>query len=118
MENLTEYLDDSLIPLENKVKQYLEVEHTIRQLEAEVLSLRHQQPEKEPARSKLAETEQQIERLLGQYEALRTDVITMLPGENTAVEINLGYGPSLVSYYTIDHETMQPLEEPVLRVVH
>lgn len=32
MENLVEYLDESLIPLEAKIKDYLDVERTIRLL--------------------------------------------------------------------------------------
>lgn len=116
MEDLTEYLDESLKPLEDKIKQYLEAERNIRLLEVDVLSLQHQQAEH--AQSQLTEKEQQLEKLVQRYQQLRQEVIALLPGKNIEVEINLGYGPSMVGYFSVDPDTEQPLDEPVLRVVH
>jgi hypothetical protein len=56
--------------------------------------------------------------LLGKYDQLQQEVIAMLPEKNKFVELNLGYGPSLVGYFTVDPETHVTLDEPVLRVVH
>lgn len=127
MENLVEYLDESLVPLEEKIKDYLEVERNIRLLEVELLSLQSIRSDFIPEDSRdqpnsisgqLNDKERRLEMLLKEYHTLRQDVINMLPEQNKFFELNLGYGPSMVGYFTIDHETRQPLSEPVLRVVH
>ena len=131
MENLVEYLDESLIPLEAKVKEYLDVERTIRLLEVEVLSLQSARPDFDPESrdfehsvaagrrsDSLNEKEHRLASLLENYRQLKQEVISMLPKQNEFFELNLGYGPSMVGYFTVDHETKQPLSEPVLRVVH
>ncbi|MFD2247336.1 hypothetical protein [Pontibacter ruber] len=133
MENLIEYMDESLVPLEEKVKEYLHTEREIRLLEVELLSLQrhwqvagaaHAQEEHPVATAdeqndeKLNAAEQKMQQLLEQYEQLQQEVIRMLPEQNKFVELDLGYGPSQVGYFTIDHETHQQLPEPILRVVH
>ncbi|MHA6248320.1 hypothetical protein ACXYMU_10315 [Pontibacter sp. CAU 1760] len=127
MENLVEYLDESLVPLEEKIKDYLEVERNIRLLEVELLSLQSIRSDFVPEDSRdqpnsisgqLNDKERRLNMLLEEYHTLRQDVINMLPEQNKFFELNLGYGPSMVGYFTIDHETRQPLSEPVLRVVH
>ena len=131
MENLTQYLDKSLIPLEDKVKEYLNIERDIRILDVELLSLQSIKSDFDPDRhdleqemqqgagnSALNDKEQKMAALLEKYNSLRSELINMLPEKNKFIEINLGYGPSMVGYFTIDHETRQPLPEPVLRVVH
>ncbi|MBD1397772.1 hypothetical protein H9Q13_11405 [Pontibacter sp. JH31] len=131
MENLIEYLDESLIPLEEKVKEYLHIERDIRLLEVELLSLQSIKPDFNPEQhglehstdkdqqgSTLNDKEQKMVELLDKYRQLQQEVIAILPEKNKFVELNLGYGPSLVGYFTIDPETHIALEEPVLRVVH
>ncbi|MDX5420141.1 MAG: hypothetical protein LPK09_13080 [Hymenobacteraceae bacterium] len=131
MENLIEYLDESLIPLEEKVKEYLHIERDIRLLEVELLSLQSIKPDFNPEQhsleqsinqgqqaSALNDKEQKMFELLEKYRQLQQEVIDMLPEKNKFVELNLGYGPSLVGYFTVDPETHVTLEEPVLRVVH
>jgi len=118
MEDLTEYLEEEREPLENKVKQYLELERNIRLLEVDMLSMQHQHVDEDFPQDQLAETEMQLSVLVQHYEKLQQEIIALLPGVNKLVEINLGYGPSSVGYFTIDHETYQPLDKPVLRVVH
>lgn len=131
MENLIEYLDESLIPLEEKIRDYLEVERTIRLLEVEILSLQSIRPEYDPESrdfeqnmaagrrgTSLSEKEQRLGSLLESYKKLKQEVVNMLPEQNKFFELNLGYGPSMVGYFTVDHEMRQPLAEPVLRVVH
>lgn len=66
----------------------------------------------------LNEKEQRLASLLESYKKLKQEVINMLPEQNKFFELNLGYGPSMVGYFTRDPETRQPLSEPVLRVVH
>ncbi|MCJ8164548.1 hypothetical protein MKJ04_06790 [Pontibacter sp. E15-1] len=131
MENLVEYLDESLVPLEEKIRNYLSVEHNIRMIEVELLSLQSiasdftpdsdesgQHMAKEQLHVKLNDKEKRMGVLLEQYKTLRQEVINMLPEQNKFFELNLGYGPSMVGYFTVDHETRQPLSEPVLRIVH
>ncbi|GGG13357.1 hypothetical protein [Pontibacter amylolyticus] len=130
MENLIEYLDESLVPLEEKVKEYLHVERDIRLLEVELLSLQSMRPDFDPEQTmeqhlkdaqpqnSLNDKEQKLKDLLAKYKALQQEVIGMLPERDKFVELNLGYGPSMVGYFTVDPETRTPLEEPVLRVVH
>ncbi|NDK55349.1 hypothetical protein [Pontibacter fetidus] len=129
MENLTQYLDKSLIPLEDKVKEYLNIERDIRLLDVELLSLQSMKSDFDPEQhdleqeikeghNDLNDKEQKMADLLSKYSTLRSELISMLPEKNRFIEINLGYGPSMVGYFTIDHETRQPLPEPVLRVVH
>jgi hypothetical protein len=132
MENLIEYMDESLVPLEEKVKEYLHVEREIRLLEVELLSMQrtwqlvgaeqlHQeqaQPATTMSDSKTTVQDHKMEQLLEEYKRLQQEVIQMLPEQNKFVELDLGYGPSQVGYFTIDHETHQPLPEPLLRVVH
>ncbi|MCP2045466.1 hypothetical protein [Pontibacter sp. HSC-36F09] len=130
MENLIEYLNESLVPLEEKVKEYLHVERDIRLLEVELLSLQSMRPDFDPEQTmeqhltnkqpqnSLNDKEQKLKDLLTKYKALQQEVIGMLPEQDKFVELNLGYGPSMVGYFTVDPETRTPLEEPVLRVVH
>jgi hypothetical protein len=131
MENLIEYLDESLVPLELKIKAYLDVEREIRLLEVELLSLQSIRPDFDPdsrdfeqamvagRRSDMMnDKEQRLAALIDSYRKLRQEVVDLLPEQNKFVELNLGYGPSMVGYFTVDHETHLPLSEPVLRVVH
>lgn len=123
------YLDESLIPLEDVIKKYLHAEHAIQLLEVELLtqsstaatkpnnSLAPGMPGERSAEPQ-QEKQQRMEALLEQYRQLRAQVVQMLPEQNKFFLLNLGYGPSMVGYFTIDHETRQPLPEPVLRVVH
>ncbi|SIT74399.1 hypothetical protein [Pontibacter indicus] len=130
MENLIDYLDESLVPLEEKVKEYLHVERDIRLLEVELLSLQSVRPDFDPEQrmeqqltdqqsdNLLNDKEQKLKDLLQKYKDLQQEVIGMLPERDKFVELNLGYGPSMVGYFTVDPETRTPLDEPVLRVVH
>ncbi|MFD2515127.1 hypothetical protein ACFSRY_14740 [Pontibacter locisalis] len=131
MENLTAYLDDSLVPLERKIKEYLELEGKIRKLEVEIINLKakatapgnHQKQEEGTTEAKssednLKEDEQLLDIMLQRYREMQNEVIKMLPEQNKFIEIDLGYGPSMVGYFTVDLETHTQLPEPVLRVVH
>jgi hypothetical protein len=131
MENLVEYLDESLVPLEEKIKAYLDVEREIRLLEVELLSLQSMRPDFDPESRDFEQTmaagrrtdtlndkEKRLATLLDSYRELKQDVVDMLPEHNKFFELNLGYGPSMVGYFTEDRETHQPLSEPILRVVH
>ena len=130
MENLVEYLDESdesLVPLEEKIKAYLDVEHAIRLVEVELLSLQSIRPDFTPdnrdesevsLNKKLNDKEKKLAALVEQHKALRQEVISMLPKQNKLFELNLGYGPTRIGYFTMDVERKQQLPEPVLRIVH
>ncbi|PRY09737.1 hypothetical protein CLV24_11876 [Pontibacter ummariensis] len=131
MENQTEFLSEPLAPLEDKIQAYLDTERDIRLLEVELLSLQSIKPDFVPdsndmeklihsgkIEDKLNDKERRLAELMQQYRQLREEVIAMLPAQNTFYEINIGYGPSRVGYFTIDQETHQPLTEPVLHVFH
>lgn len=118
MEDLTEYLEESRIPLEEKVKQYLDVEREMRLLEVDMLSMEPQHVDEDYPQEEQQQAEQRLQVLVQHYEALQQEIIDLLPGENRLVEINLGYGPSSVGYFTTDPDTYQPLDKPVLRVIH
>ncbi len=118
MEDLTEYLQENRIPLEEKVKEYLGVEREIRLLEVDMLSMEPQHVDEEHPQNERLHIEQQLHVLVQHYKTLQQEVIALLPGENKLVELDLGYGPSSVGYFTTDPDTYQPLDQPVLRVIH
>ncbi|MCX2740277.1 hypothetical protein [Pontibacter anaerobius] len=124
MENLIQYLDESLVPLEEKVKEYLNLEKDIRKLEVDMLT-KQRGPVEEAAENTATTlkdvpdvTPEQLQEMVQRLDMLRQEIIQMLPEKNKFIEVNLGYGPSMVGYFTADHETHQPLPEPILRVVH
>ncbi|MFD2999419.1 hypothetical protein ACFS7Z_03520 [Pontibacter toksunensis] len=131
MDNLVEYLDESLVPLEEKIRTYLDVEHNMRLLEVELLSLQSIRPDFSPNSQdaeqtapqgnlirRLNDKEKRLAELVEYHKELRQEVISMLPAQNRLFELNVGYGPTRVGYFTVDPETLQPLPEAVLRIVH
>ncbi|WP_266206089.1 hypothetical protein [Pontibacter kalidii] len=124
MENLIQYLDDSLVPLEQKVIAYLNLEKDIRKAEVDMLTKKHGPVEEaaENTATTLQEvpevSQEQLQEMVQQLDTLREEIIQLLPEKNKFIEVNLGYGPSMVGYFTADHETHVPLPEPILRVVH
>ncbi|TPE46398.1 hypothetical protein [Pontibacter mangrovi] len=124
MENLIQYLDESLVPLEEKVKAYLNLEKDIRKTEVALLT-KQKGPVKQAAENTATTptqtpevSEGQLQEMVQRLEELRQEIVQMLPEKDKFIEVNLGYGPSMVGYFTTDLETHQPLPEPVLRVVH
>lgn len=131
MENVTQYLDETLTPLESKIKQYLDLERDIRLLEVELLSLQSIKtdfnPEQEDLQQEiqdgylvedLNDKEQKFAEMLEQYESIKNEVVQMLPEKDKFVQINPGNGPSMIGYFTTDPDTKELLPEPILRVVH
>ncbi|SFG06138.1 hypothetical protein [Pontibacter chinhatensis] len=123
MENLIQYLDDALVPLEKKVIEYLNLEKDIRKQEVDMLTKKG--PVEEAAKNTATTlqevpdiSEDQLQEMRQRLETLRAEIVAMLPEKDKFIEVNLGYGPSMVGYFTTDHETHQPLPEPILRVVH
>lgn len=92
-----DYLNPALIPLEEKVNDYLEAEKSIRRAETNAAQTAHK------TRDDLARMEQEI--------------IALLPTRNEWVKVNLGYGPSRVGAWHVPASTSAP-ERYELRIVH
>lgn len=91
-----DYLDPALIPLEEKVRAYLESEKALRKTPDST-----QQPP--TSRSELTRLEEEI--------------IALLPTRDEWVKVNLGYGPSRVGAWRVPALGSTP-ERYELRVVH
>ncbi|RYU76052.1 hypothetical protein [Hymenobacter persicinus] len=123
-----DYLDPNLIPLEEKVKAYLEAEEDLRKATVEARSL----PTTEAAEAQAAEqfdqrpatgsfdqhedeVEQRLQNLREVLAELRQDVLALLPVRDEFVKVNLGYGPSRVGAFSVGGSSSQDYE---LRIVH
>ena len=91
-----DYLDPALVPLEEKVKAYLEAEKALRKTIEQ-----GQSPDKQ--RHDLARMEQEI--------------LGLLPTRDEWVKVNLGYGPSRVGAWHVPALNGAP-ERYELRIVH
>ncbi|WP_310391701.1 hypothetical protein [Hymenobacter sp.] len=91
-----DYLDPALIPLEEKVKAYLETEKALRKATEQGQNSADQ-------RRELARLEQEI--------------LALLPTRDEWVKVNLGYGPSRVGAWHVPATTGAP-ERYELRVIH
>lgn len=91
-----DYLDPALIPLEEKVKAYLEAEKTLRKAIEQ-----GQNPDSQ--HHELARKEQEI--------------LALLPTRDEWVKVNLGYGPSRVGAWHVPGANGVP-ERYEVRVVH
>ena len=91
-----DYLDPALIPLEEKVKSYLESEKALR---------------KTPDLARQPATSQ------SELARLEQEIIALLPTRDEWVKVNLGYGPSRVGAWLVPALGNAP-ERYELRVVH
>ena len=91
-----DYLNPALIPLEEKVKAYLETEKALR---------------------KAAESAQKPESLRADLARMEQEIIALLPIRDEWVKVNLGYGPSRVGAWHVP-ATTNATERYELRVVH
>jgi len=125
-----DYLDPALIPLEEKVKAYLETEKALRQatgtLKNKPLLAREQvqsasQFEQRPATGSYDQNEngltQTLNNLHHDLARLEQEVITLLPTRDEWVKVNLGYGPSRVGAWLVPATGSAPAYHE-LRVVH
>ena len=99
-----DYLDASLLPLEEKVNAYLETEKSLRR----VTQTSSPAPAGEP------ESPEQLRRQLAQLES---EIIALLPSRDEWVKVNLGYGPSRVGAWQVPANGSTPARYE-LRVVH
>ena len=125
-----DYLDPALIPLEEKVKTYLETEKALRKatgaLKNEPLPNREQvrsaaQFEQRPAPGSYARNEngltQTLDNLRHDLVRLEQEVLALLPTRDEWVKVNLGYGPSRVGAWLVPATGSAPARHE-LRVVH
>ena len=99
-----DYLDPALLPLEEKVNAYLEVEK----------SLRRVTQANSPAPAGKSESPEQLRQQLAQLES---EIIALLPTRDEWVKVNLGYGPSRVGAWQVPATSSSPARHE-LRVVH
>ncbi|MGY2132757.1 hypothetical protein ACW9KT_11055 [Hymenobacter sp. HD11105] len=123
-----DYLNPALIPLEEKVKAYLEAEEELEKAQIEARSLAttnlpptdgtfEQRPPTGSFDQHMDEVQQRLDNMEADLDLLRREIIKMLPVHNEFVKVNLGYGPSRVGAFA---EPGQHGAEPVykLRIVH
>ncbi len=99
-----DYLDPSLLPLEEKVNAYLEAEK----------SLRRATQANSPAPVGEPDSPAQLRQQLAQLES---EILALLPTRDEWVKVNLGYGPSRVGAWQVP-ATGTSAARYELRVVH
>ncbi|MCC2545225.1 hypothetical protein LJY25_02115 [Hymenobacter sp. BT175] len=125
-----DYLNPALLPLEDKVKAYLEAEEDLRKaiiearnlqvpdpaaMEAELSAL--QRPATGSFDQPIDEVQQRLQNMHDDLAYLRQEIIGMVPTRNEWVKVNLGYGPSRVGVFSAPApDTAEPHYE--LRIVH
>lgn len=125
-----DYLDPNLLPLEEKVSAYLAAEQELRQLEVAARSQQaeaaqpapetgafEQRPPTGSFDQRADEQRQRRQNLQDSLDALRHDILGLLPTRDEWVKVNLGYGPSRVGAFRDENS---PADAPryLLRVVH
>jgi hypothetical protein len=123
-----DYLDPTLIPLEEKVKAYLEAEEDLRKATVEARSLptteaaeqqAARQFEQRPPTGSFDQNEdevgQRIQNMHDDLAELRREIIGLLPVRDEFVKVNLGYGPSRVGAFAVAGSSGPDYE---LRIVH
>ena len=125
-----DYLDPALIPLEEKVKAYLDAEKALRQAQEALTNepLQDQEQVRSAAqfeqRPPTGSFDQDEDELTGTVANLHDDlaqleqeILALLPSRNEWVKVNLGYGPSRVGAWHVPAAAGIP-ERYELRVVH
>ena len=125
-----DYLDPALIPLEEKVKAYLDAEKALRKAQEartnEPSQGRKQlqsaaQFEQRPPTGSFDQDEDELTKTVANLHddlaRLEQEVLALLPSRNEWVKVNLGYGPSRVGAWHVPAAADTP-ERYALRVVH
>ena len=99
-----DYLDPALLPLEEKVNAYLEIEKSLRRITQAST----------PGTTGAADSPEELRQQLAQFEA---EIIALLPTRDEWVKVNLGYGPSRVGAWEVPATGSKPAHYE-LRVVH
>ena len=125
-----DYLDPALIPLEEKVKSYLDSEKALRKAQEartnEPLQNRKQlqsttQFEQRPPTGSFDQGEDELTKIVANLRddlaRLEQEILALLPSRNEWMKVNLGYGPSRVGAWHVPATANTP-ERYALRVVH
>jgi prefoldin subunit 5 len=125
-----DYLDPALLPLEDKVKAYLEAEENLRQAlqeahqvpqhNAEVAQAAEQFEQRPPTGSfdqHADDIEVRMQALRDDLDAMHQEILDLLPTRDEWVKVNLGYGPSRVGAWFVPASAEAP-EHYEVRVVH
>ena len=125
-----DYLDPALVPLEEKVNNYLELEKALRRAEQDLRNepLQHQQEaqaatqfEQRPPTGSFNQTEDELTQdaanLRAELTTLEQEIIGLLPTRDEWLKVNLGYGPSRVGAWQVPAATGTPARYE-LRIVH
>ena len=124
-----DYLDPSLLPLEEKVTAYLEAEEELRKatiagrnlpvLDAETAES-EQEFDQRPATGsfdqKSDEVQLKLQNMQEDLAALRQQILDLLPVRDEFVKVNLGYGPSRVGAFAV--KALDGGTDYELRIVH
>ena len=125
-----DYLDPTFIPLEEKVKTYLETEKALRVAnsalqneplldrdQAESAAGFEQRPPTGSDNQDEDELTQTVANLRRDLARLEQEIIALLPCRDEWVKVNLGYGPSRVGAWLVPAQDDAPARHE-LRVVH
>ncbi|OUJ72714.1 hypothetical protein [Hymenobacter crusticola] len=124
-----DYLDPSLVPLEEKVRAYLEAEEEVRKatiaarnlpvMDAEVAEA-EQSFEQRPATGSFDQQADEVQLKLQNMQedlaSLRQEILELLPVRDEFVKVNLGYGPSRVGAFAV--KALDGGTDYELRIVH
>jgi hypothetical protein len=125
-----DYLSPDLLPLEDKVKEYLSAEDGLRKATMEARN----EPQRLAAVSQAAsefeqrppsgsfdqyhdEIAQRLQAMRDELAALHAELLALLPTRDEWVKVNLGYGPSRVGAWHVP-ATPTAAEHYQVRVVH
>ena len=124
-----DYLDPSLVPLEQKVRAYLEAEEELRKatvaarnlpvMDAEVAESEQafdQRPATGSFDQQADEVQLKQQNMQEDLEALRQEILELLPVRDEFVKVNLGYGPSRVGAFAV--KALDGGTDYELRIVH
>jgi len=125
-----DYLNPDLLPLEEKLNAYLEAEQDFRRAATQATNLplnRAAAPgpndtfEQRPATGSFDqetdEVQQTLDNMRTDLDALRREIVAMLPVRDEFMKVNLGYGPSRVGAFRTPNSS-QGAPEYELRIVH
>ena len=125
-----DYLNPDLLPLEEKLNAYLEAEQEYRRAatKATNLPLNHaaapgpgttfeQRPATGSFDQETDEVTQTLDNMRADLDALRREIVRLLPVRNEFIKVNLGYGPSRVGAFRMPNSS-DNASEYELRIVH
>jgi len=125
-----DYLSPDLLPLEEKVKAYLNVEEELRKATLEAHNEGRHQAELQQVASEFEQRPatgsfdqhhdnitQRLQAMRDDLAALHAELLAMLPTRDEWVKVNLGYGPSRVGAWHVPATEATP-EHYQVRVVH